>query len=611
MPKLKNIIPLLLILALAACGAEPSTGPEEIVNQNEVLPSVQVTGLSEADFAQTETLSVTGEVRSKHSSTLTPTVAGTVARVLVESGDKVKQGDLLVDLSGNSSIQQLFQQENTLKKQLEQQRRSVFLTKKSLKENTQISYNTTAASLQTLYGTLEDTKTINQRTSSSLQNDLLALEQIIAHVQRDTELAEEGTYLGSQQLEISASSTASTLVNSVWSLLKGSALPLAKLLNDDSLTDDLEDYVDDLEDYLDDLSYSTVYPDLDELINELDQITEDLRKLITDASEEEFDTNLQSIAAQYQTAISQSLSGLEQGIGGLEALVLQFDSYDNSSERQTSGVTLNLLQLQQQRDSLARQIETTKLQLQLQLTQIESQITSTKGALSSIAWILSSLQDSSNPQIEGMQMQLETMEQSLSDLQATISRLQITAPFTGIINDVMVQEGEEVAPGTPLLQLATSAKELVAFVHSSDVTKLKQGTPTQISLLGESKKYAAKVEKIAPSANTQTHEVEVIFRLLDQSFQAIPGTVLDVDFQMSSTQTEQGNYVPLNAVIFEEGKAFVVVIEDSTAKQVPVEIGNYLGEYVEVQGELNKDAKIAISGHKFLSEGDKVEIQAV
>ena len=99
--------------------------------------------------------------------------------------------------------------------------------------------------------------------------------------------------------------------------------------------------------------------------------------------------------------------------------------------------------------------------------------------------------------------------------------------------------------------------------------------------------------------------------LLDKDFQGFPSSLLEVDFLLSSDVAAAGVFVPLNAIIFEAGQPYVFILDqaESTVQRVAVGLGKYLGDSVMIQEGIEKGTLVAIEGHKFLKDGEKVEVK--
>jgi len=97
---MKTIAPLFLIPLLAlVLAAESCSSPVPAENNSTMPPTIPVT-IATAAGSTTEGISAAGRVEALRSAAIATRVMGAITRVYVQVGDKVKQGQLLVAISG-------------------------------------------------------------------------------------------------------------------------------------------------------------------------------------------------------------------------------------------------------------------------------------------------------------------------------------------------------------------------------------------------------------------------------------------------------------------------------------------------------------------------------
>jgi RND family efflux transporter MFP subunit len=103
---------LLLALALGAANAacsRASAVPAALPARDAAQPTVAVRVAKPVDRLDSETARATGELRSKLQATLSAKVSGTILKVHVQAGDRVRKGDALVELDPTTLSIQLDQ----------------------------------------------------------------------------------------------------------------------------------------------------------------------------------------------------------------------------------------------------------------------------------------------------------------------------------------------------------------------------------------------------------------------------------------------------------------------------------------------------------------------
>lgn len=104
------------------------------------------------------------------------------------------------------------------------------------------------------------------------------------------------------------------------------------------------------------------------------------------------------------------------------------------------------------------------------------------------------------------------------DLQAQrTGELLLRSPLEGVVVRRLREPGDVVAPGQPVLVLASNAKVLARiWLDETVLHELREGQEARVVLRGEpSRSYRARVEAIAAEVDRQTHEVLVDLELLE------------------------------------------------------------------------------------------------
>jgi multidrug efflux pump subunit AcrA (membrane-fusion protein) len=152
----------------------------------------------------------------------------------------------------------------------------------------------------------------------------------------------------------------------------------------------------------------------------------------------------------------------------------------------------------------------------------------------------------------------------LNELNTKIKDTISIAPFEGIIMAKMVEEGDAVQPGQPLMKYGfVKYLRLKADVPSMLVTSLRKGmtVPVRIGNIGSTK---AKVSQIYPVADPSRHTVVVKFDL-PVGVQASPGMYAEIYLPDSTPGGNSVITIPKTALI--EGRSLPTVLVADESKQ--------------------------------------------
>lgn len=160
--------------------------------------------------------------------------------------------------------------------------------------------------------------------------------------------------------------------------------------------------------------------------------------------------------------------------------------------------------------------------------------------------------------------QLMTIWSQLNELDTKLKDTVSIAPFEGIIMAKMVEIGDAVQPGMPLMKYGfIKYLRLKADVPSMLVSSLKKGMDVPVRI-GSINKAIARVSQIYPVADPSRHTVVVKFDL-PVGILASPGMYAEIFLPDSISGGNTVITIPRTALI--EGRSLpTVLVADETAK---------------------------------------------
>lgn len=187
---------------------------------------------------------------------------------------------------------------------------------------------------------------------------------------------------------------------------------------------------------------------------------------------------------------------------------------------------------------------------------------------------------------------------------ATRGKTSEQAPFDGIVLQWLVEPGQNVMPGTPLLLLGGHDLELRVQVAQSDLDRgVREGVPALVRLGGQGHRLA--VSAVAPMAigPGRTFEVQIP---LPGDLPAAPahGTSARADFLVA--EAADAIAVSRKSLTRVDGADAVFIVENGRARAVVVIPGIHDRGLVEVTGDLGAGAAVAVSNLDLLRDGASV-----
>lgn len=186
----------------------------------------------------------------------------------------------------------------------------------------------------------------------------------------------------------------------------------------------------------------------------------------------------------------------------------------------------------------------------------------------------------------------------------------VRATHDAVVLKLAAVQGDRVAAGTPVLQLARSGAAVPTRVTLGLEPALRRAVPvgaavTITSLSGPADAQAtplhASVRRVQAAINLQSRLVDVNVELApNQGAALVPGESVQGTIALPS-QTHW--VVPRQAVLQDEQGAFVFQVEQGRARRVPVQIKVDNNVQLGVEGALQVQQPLVIQGHYQLSDG--------
>lgn len=181
----------------------------------------------------------------------------------------------------------------------------------------------------------------------------------------------------------------------------------------------------------------------------------------------------------------------------------------------------------------------------------------------------------------------------------------ITSSVSGFLSAYKVSIGSQVERGSIVAQL-TDPKQLKISIEVApdDRDKIRPGLIGQFITKAHSSPVSVKVIGVSPQMNPLTGTASAELDILGAE-KPLPGTVGFVSFKVN---VRKGLRVPETAIKYKENAAFVRVIKDNVAKQVPVVLGVKSGGQAEVISGLISGDQVVERASSFVEDGEKVEV---
>lgn len=206
------------------------------------------------------------------------------------------------------------------------------------------------------------------------------------------------------------------------------------------------------------------------------------------------------------------------------------------------------------------------------------------------------------------QTKAELAQTGVAGVQAGLHK--VTAPYAGVVAEVLIEQGDMAMPGKPLLTIYDpKTMRAVVNVPQSQLANIRQNAAAKVQIPGAietERSLAAESITILPTADAVTNNVKVRLQLPQQLKSAKPGMFARAELPTTAGDTENRIYVPARAVIKRSELTAVYVVDNQGNPQLrQVRAGQQQGEQVEILAGLQSGEKIALEPMAAASYGTR------
>jgi membrane fusion protein, multidrug efflux system len=197
----------------------------------------------------------------------------------------------------------------------------------------------------------------------------------------------------------------------------------------------------------------------------------------------------------------------------------------------------------------------------------------------------------------------------LEEVRARLRRTRIAAPTKGVLNRLLVEQGEYVQTGAAVADVVQIDIVKVAVdVPERDIPFFAQGQRVEVlaDIKDHPQSFEGKITFISSVADGRTRSTRMEIRLANRDGILRSGQI--VRARLTRQIIENAILIPLLAVIPMENGYAVYVVEDSKAVRREVLIGIIKGDRVQIVQGLQPGDQLIVSGHRFVAPGQVVNV---
>lgn len=568
-------------------------------------------------------LNLRGKIISEGNIKISATTPATVKEILVHRGQTVKKGDPLITLGGSKdgkhALEIAYEQTLLSKQNIETNLQNTTTSTNIAIRQAEQQRNTLAASGTQLQKSLDLTRNAGNYAVQGANLALNNLQNTITRTQGIRDLSgnlADSTLDQAQELaQLSIQNTARSLLVS----LQGTVIPLLEGIKNTSTNttirndwSDIKDIIDNLDEFKD-VSDNHIPSDINDitgilydLMDSIENISIDVTKVDTAAAKplvdawKQLSSTINSSVAVSITQLSTTRNQIQNGPTNKDIQLSTPDNQIRASQDQQQVLEMAIAQAQ---NAAALQEQGINSQLQ----SIEQQKISTSLAIEAA-------KAAAKAQKDNLEGQLNIATKQLEQAQIQLSQLSILASMDGYVVDVPVNVNEDVTVGRELLTIYGSQPQFIRLsINPSDREQIKVGDNLMISLNNDTTEIPATIDKIAVVSDaTGTIPVDCSFnseQTLPIGF--VPGSNVQARTSMikatNSTSSEPNHFVPVSAIVIDNGQTFVWLYKQGKISKQIVKIGPSQNDQVSILDQLDW-TNVVTNPTADLQEGQSVTI---
>jgi RND family efflux transporter MFP subunit len=211
----------------------------------------------------------------------------------------------------------------------------------------------------------------------------------------------------------------------------------------------------------------------------------------------------------------------------------------------------------------------------------------------------------------------ESMQNSVKRLQSQLDKTIVRAPFSGIIDEVLTEQGEVVSPGQSQLFRLVSLKNMYveAAVPENYLNTVGKGTEVIVEISSLDREFEGEIRRVGNTINPNNRSFNIQVAVPNENGMIKPNQIATI--RLNDYTAENAIIIPESALLKNsKGESVVFTLQEKegeenigTAKRKIVETGYSYNNKVEITKGLETGETLIVEGAKNLRDGQEVKIR--
>ena len=221
--------------------------------------------------------------------------------------------------------------------------------------------------------------------------------------------------------------------------------------------------------------------------------------------------------------------------------------------------------------------------------------------------------DDQHSRYEMAKARLEGARQMKNEVESQFAYVNLRAPFSGVITNRFIDEGDMANPGVPLISVeGPGSFEVTASLPEREISKIKSGTEVLVSITSIGVQLPGTITEVSSSAKNTGGQylVKVVLDKTEADSGVLSGMYATVQFPIEKSDESSTLLVPQKAIVHRgELTGIYTVSQSNTSILRWLRLGRSFGDKVEVLSGLSADEKYIIDAESKIYNGSKITIK--
>ncbi|KAA3643764.1 MAG: efflux RND transporter periplasmic adaptor subunit [Bacteroidetes bacterium] len=208
----------------------------------------------------------------------------------------------------------------------------------------------------------------------------------------------------------------------------------------------------------------------------------------------------------------------------------------------------------------------------------------------------------------------EAHQKAVEQIKEQLAKARIVAPFAGVIDEILIEEGNTVSPGASGIMRIVNLDDMFARADIPEVyvATVKKGKKVEVFVPVLADTIAAEISQANNFINPENRTFKIEARVNNKSWSIKPN--MNGKLRIADYVADSAMMVPKNVISEDaEGNKYIFIADDiqgkmAIAKKQFITLGVFEGNNYEVLKGLTPGTKIINEGARIVLDGQKVEI---